>query len=77
MEERLEEERAAHSLSRKVAASRQEQLESDLSGSAAALTSLQRSLDDRNAKIEGENSAPGLPAPIPQREDVMLRIVWR
>eukprot|EP00873_Tetraselmis_striata_P027169 jgi/Tetstr1/447433/TSEL_003693.t2 len=50
-EHRLDEERAAHALTRKAAASRHEQLEADLSESASDISGLHRSLEERSGKI--------------------------
>eukprot|EP00192_Tetraselmis_astigmatica_P010187 CAMPEP_0117682706 /NCGR_PEP_ID=MMETSP0804-20121206/19859_1 /TAXON_ID=1074897 /ORGANISM="Tetraselmis astigmatica, Strain CCMP880" /LENGTH=829 /DNA_ID=CAMNT_0005492949 /DNA_START=415 /DNA_END=2904 /DNA_ORIENTATION=+ len=52
MEQRLDDERAAHNSTRKSGIIRQEQLEADLSEAANEYSALQRILDERNVKVE-------------------------
>mmetsp|Transcript_34977 Transcript_34977/g.82937 ORF Transcript_34977/g.82937 Transcript_34977/m.82937 type:complete len:811 (+) Transcript_34977:165-2597(+) len=55
-EQKLDDERAAHSTTRKAAASRQEQLEANLSESATELAALQRAVDERALRVSGLES---------------------
>ncbi|PSC71978.1 golgin candidate 1 [Micractinium conductrix] len=51
IEQRLDEERAAHTATRKASAAREQQLDATLAESSASLASMQRTLEERSAKL--------------------------